>query len=75
MVPQDVVLIGNINPTRTILRGKPSDVEKEVTELLTVMNSHPNFILSTGCDLPQETPIENIHAFMNAGKNYRIDFS
>ena len=72
IIPQDLVLIGNISPTRTILREKPNDVTKEVTNLLTAMNPYPNFILSTGCDLPQETPLENIHAFMDAGKNYRI---
>lgn len=72
IIPQDLILIGNISPTRTILREKPNDVTKEVNDLLTAMNPYPNFILSTGCDLPQETPLENIHAFMNAGRNFRI---
>ncbi|MBN2301274.1 MAG: uroporphyrinogen decarboxylase family protein [Lentisphaerae bacterium] len=71
-LPSDVIIMGNINPTGTILRGTPQNVEKEVSELLKRMEFYPNFILSTGCDLPQETPIENIHAFMQTGRQYRM---
>lgn len=67
-VPQDVVVIGNLNPTTTLLRGKPDEVERDVDELLQQMESYPNYILSTGCDLPQEVPPDNIHAFMQAGR-------
>ncbi|MBN1292737.1 MAG: uroporphyrinogen decarboxylase family protein [Candidatus Latescibacteria bacterium] len=71
-VPPDVAIIGNINPTTTILNGKPEDVSGEVTMLLRAMDKYPNFILSTGCDLPQETPLDNIGAFMETGKNYCV---
>ena len=70
-LPTDVMVIGNINPTGVLLRGRPADVEAEVTQLLGRMTPFPNFVLSTGCDLPQETPLENIHAFMRAGRRYR----
>ena len=46
-------------------------VEAEVTELLRNMEPFGNFVLSTGCDLPQETPLENIHTFTRAGRRYR----
>ena len=29
-------------------------------------------VLGTGCDLPQETPVENIRAFVRAGREYRV---
>lgn len=32
------------------------------------MRAYPNFVLSTGCDLPPETPLANIQAFMEAGR-------
>jgi len=67
-----VLIIGNINPSGVMLRGKPEDVKKEVTALMDMMNPYANFILSTGCDLPQETPLENIKAFMEAGRSYKI---
>ncbi|MCE5329816.1 uroporphyrinogen decarboxylase family protein [bacterium] len=67
-----VLIIGNINPSGVMLRGSPSDVKKEVTSLMEMMDPYANFALSTGCDLPQETPLENIKAFMEAGRSYRI---
>jgi uroporphyrinogen decarboxylase len=70
-LPPDIVIMGNVNPTGTMLNGKPQDVEKEVSALLRRMSPYPNFVLSTGCDLPQETPLENIHAFMRAGRQYQ----
>lgn len=68
VVPEDIVIIGNINPAGTILLGQPEEVEREVGDLLEKMKDIPNFILSTGCDLPQEVPLENIEAFMKAGR-------
>ncbi len=67
-----VAVMGNINPSATILYGKPEQVEEEVEALLEEMEPFPNFILSTGCDLPQETPYENIKAFMDTGRKYRV---
>jgi len=70
-VGKKIVVIGNINPTGAMLRGSASKVKDEVTALLEEMREFPNFILSTGCDLPQETPAENIEAFMEAGRSWR----
>ncbi len=65
------ILIGNLSPTGSILRGTPSEVEADTERLLRVMESCQRFILSTGCDLPQETPAENIKAFMRAGRAHK----
>jgi len=71
-IPESTVIIGNISTTNTLYSGNPEAVKNEVIELLRTMEPHKNFILSTACDVPQETPIENIHAFMEAGRSYRI---
>jgi uroporphyrinogen decarboxylase len=63
-----VVLIGNLNPTGSILHGQPAELERDVEILLEKMSGYSNFVLSTGCDLPQETPVRNISAFMKAGR-------
>lgn len=67
----EVIIIGNISPIGNLLKGSPADVEKDVQSLLNKMEPYENFILSSGCDLPQETPVENILAFMNAARNYK----
>jgi len=67
-VPSHVALIGNINPVSVMASGNPEDVRREVRLLADAMKPYPNFILSTGCDLPFDTPAENIHAFMEEGR-------
>jgi len=64
--------MGNINPTGNILLGRPDEVKIEVMELMKRMDPYSNFILSTGCDLPQETPLENIRTFIETGRNYQV---
>ena len=71
-VSRDIVLIGNLNPTGKLLYGKADEVQQEAQNLLSEMKDFPNFVLSSGCDLPKDTPLENIEAFMKAGKNYRL---
>ncbi len=70
-VPENVVVMGNVNPTTTILRGTTQHVERRTAELIESMKEYPNFILSTGCDLPLETPLENIHAFMKTARGHK----
>ena len=69
-ISKDILIIGNISPVGSLLNGKPEDVENDVLQLLKKMEQYPNFVLSTGCDLPQEVPLENINAFMQTGRNY-----
>ncbi len=69
-ISQNVAIIGNISPIGAILNGRPEDVEKDVIKLLKSMEPYSNFVLSTGCDLPQEVPTENINAFMQTGRKY-----
>lgn len=64
----EVLIAGNLSPTGTILRGKPEAVTAETEALLAEMAPYPNFVLSTGCDLPAETPIANIEAMIAAGR-------
>jgi uroporphyrinogen decarboxylase len=70
-IPPEVVVIGNVNPATTMLSGTPQEIRGVVEGLLAEMAPYPNFILSTGCDLPQETPTANIAAFMEAGRAWR----
>jgi len=70
VVPSDCILIGNIDPVRVMVNEKPEGVRRAVRGLLEDMAPYQNFILSSGCDLPQETPLENIDAFMHEGKSW-----
>lgn len=62
LIPEDMIIMGNICPTGKILTGTAAETRQEVVDLLRSMQKYKNFVLSTGCDLPQEVPLENIEA-------------
>ncbi len=67
-VPEDVVLMGNLDTVRVMIELTPNEVYRTTRDLMDAMAPYPNFILSSACDLPMETPLENIHAMMDAGR-------
>jgi len=67
IVPADVVLIGNLNPVE-MTRWSVEEVSKQTRILLEKMKGVDNFILSSGCDLPPETPIENVQTLVSTAK-------
>lgn len=68
---EEVVVMGNVNPTRVIKDGSVADVVNVTRGLLERMQQYPNFVLSTACDIPPGVPFENIEAFMQAGRQFR----
>ena len=62
-MPSDVLVMGNVDPAGTLREGTVEKVKKETQELLEKCNVYPNFIPSSGCDIPPHTPWENIEAF------------
>lgn len=68
-IPDDVYLIGNLDPVAVFLDMNSEQVTKATLNLKEEMKDHKNFILSSGCDLPIKTSDENIIAFMKVAKN------
>ena len=69
-VPADTVVMGNIDPAGVLRMGTPERVREETLALLGRCAKYPNFVLSSGCDMPPLTPWENIDAFFEAVKQY-----
>lgn len=65
-VPSETIVMGNIDPAGVLRMGTPETVKAETTALLTRCSKYPNFVLSSGCDIPPLTPWENIDAFFEA---------
>lgn len=70
LMPSDNVVMGNIDPWALLLNGTPEAVREAVTVLLCDLKAYPNFVLSTGCDIPSETSWDNIEAFFAAAKEF-----
>ena len=66
----DHIVMGNIDPAGLFRNGTPDTMKKAVTELLERCAGHPNFIPSSGCDIPPAAPWENIEAFYEAIHNF-----
>ena len=69
-VPSDVVVMGNIDPAGVLRMGTPDRVREETLALLNKCSKYPNFVLSSGCDIPPMTPWENIDAFFAAQREF-----
>jgi uroporphyrinogen decarboxylase len=69
-VPKDVVVMGNIDSKNLMPAGKPEEIQKATQAMLNATADFDNFIPSTGCDLPPETPVENITMFSNTVHNW-----
>ena len=64
--PSDLPVMGNIDPVGVMQQASPEQVYAAVSELLEKTACYDNYILSSGCDVPPHTPIDNIKAFYRA---------
>lgn len=65
-VPPTALAMGNIDPVSVFKDGTPEQMHQTVLDLLDKMKDYPNFVLSSGCDTPPHTPVENVNAFFDA---------
>ena len=66
LMPNDVPVFGNVDPAGQFRNGNPESVYKVTTELIERCKAYPNYIPSSGCDIPPLAPWDNIDAFFNA---------
>lgn len=60
-------LDGNIKPVMFVEAG-PSDIEAQAVNLLRAFRDRRGFILSSGCEIPPESPPENVAAMVEAAR-------
>lgn len=64
--PADLLVMGNIDPAGQFRNGTPASIRQATMELLEALHEHPNFVISSGCDIPPLSSWENIDAFFAA---------
>ena len=69
IVRKRTTLIGNVDTT-LILTASKENVQKAAEDCLKKAAQEGGFILSTGCDLPLETPEQNLQELVNAAMRY-----
>ena len=68
--PQDALVMGNVSPSRQFCNGTPATITEETHRIMSACSGHPNFMVSSGCDIPPLSPWENIDAFFEAVKSF-----
>jgi uroporphyrinogen decarboxylase len=65
-VPEDVVLCGNLDPAEVFVNGTVAEVRLKTRTLLEATAQYKNFVISSGCDVPAQAPMQNLWTFFTA---------
>lgn len=72
--PDDLIIMGNIDPVRVFKQSNPNKIKHITYELLQLTKKYSNFVISSGCDIPPHTPFENIRAFYEAIEEFNANY-
>lgn len=64
--PADVLVMGNVDPAGQICNGTPASVREATHAVMQECSANPNFVISSGCDIPPMSPWPNIETFFAA---------
>lgn len=68
--PSDRIVMGNIDPVSVFKQSTAEEVAAQTRSLLDATRDYPNFVLSSGCDIPPHAPSANIDAFFETLRTY-----
>lgn len=63
LMPRDAIVMGNISPSAVFLADSTDKMATDTQALLRKCMIFENFMISSGCDIPAKTPLENIDKF------------
>ncbi|HPF86719.1 MAG TPA: uroporphyrinogen decarboxylase family protein [Candidatus Limiplasma sp.] len=64
--PADALCMGNLDPAGQFANGTTVSIREATRALMERCGGYPNFIPSSGCDIPAHAKWENINAFFDA---------
>lgn len=65
ILPEDCCICGNFNPVDILYDGTPDVVRQAVRNCMQVGGRNNTFV-APGCEIPKDTPVENVHAIREA---------
>ncbi len=69
-MPAECFVMGNVDPIGVLRNGTPETVRAATLEVMESACKYDNFLISSGCDIPPETPWENLDAFFAAAAEF-----
>lgn len=70
IVGKTICLMGNVDPITVMWNGTPEMIRDESYKCIDKAGADGRFILSAGCEVPKDTPLQNIQAIVMAAKSY-----
>ena len=64
--PADIICCGNVDPAGQFRNGTPKSIREATLSVMEKCCKHPNFVISSGCDIPPLSSWDNIDAFFHA---------
>lgn len=68
--PADVIVMGNVDPAGVLRMGTAEQVEAATRGVLEACSGYANFVVSSGCDIPPQTPWTNLDTFFETVKKF-----
>lgn len=68
--PADVLVMGNVDPAGQICNGTPESIREATHTVMKACAANPNFVISSGCDIPPMSSWTNIEAFFSAAGEF-----
>ena len=65
-IPAGTVAMGNVDPAGEFRNGTPDSIRAATLAVMDACCKYPNFVISSGCDIPPLSRWENIDAFFAA---------
>ena len=69
-IPAGTVAMGNVDPAGEFRNGTPESIRAATLAVMDACCKYPNFVISSGCDIPPLSRWENIDAFFAAVREY-----
>lgn len=66
---EHVVVMGNVSPM-LLREGTVEQVREDVQRILDISRGYKNFVLSTGCSIINDTPLENMQVLFEMAEKY-----
>lgn len=68
---KDVPIAGNVDPVQILLNGTPEEIRLAVRRCIEAgKQAKKGYVLATGCDIPETTPVTQVDCFMQAAREY-----
>ena len=69
-LPKDYLILGNISPSNGFNNNTPEGINLMTRRLLEKCGKHKNFVISSGCDIPPNTDLDNISSFFDTVESH-----